>query len=253
MTVKELYDRLDEFIPEYLREAWDNDGIMCSADTSAEVNRVLVTLDVTEPVIDYAIEGEFDLIISHHPLIFKPLSSLTDEGHISRKVIKLIESGISVFSFHTRADKVEGGVNDILADLVGVYDTMTFGEGGLGRIGEIEEECSLEDFAGTVKLSLGADSVRFADAYNPVKRVALVGGDGKDFVKDAIAHGADTYLSGRISYNIMEEALEMGINLIEAGHFYTEQPICSYFAELVTKIDAGISTEIANSNLIRVV
>ena len=253
MTVKELYDRLDEYIPEYLREEWDNDGIMCSADTTAEVKRVLVALDATESVIDYAIEGDFDLIITHHPLIFKPLASVTDDGHIARKIIKLIESGISVLSFHTRADKVEGGVNDILADLVGVFDTHQFGEGGIGRIGEIEEEMSLEDFAGTVKLSLGADSVRFADAYIPVKRVALVGGDGKDFVKDAALHGADTYLSGRISYNLMEEAMEMGVNLIEAGHFYTEHPVCSYFAELVTKIDAGIFTEIANSNLIRVV
>ena len=253
MTVKELYDRLDEYIPEYLREEWDNDGIMCSADTTAEVKRVLVALDATESVIDYAIEGDFDLIITHHPLIFKPLASVTDDGHIARKVIKLIESGISVLSFHTRADKVEGGVNDILADLVGVFDTHPFGEGGIGRMGEIEEEMSLEDFAATVKLSLGADSVRFADAYNPVKRVALVGGDGKDFVKDAALHGADTYLSGRISYNLMEEAMEMGVNLIEAGHFYTEHPVCSYFAELVTKIDAGIFTEIANSNLIRVV
>ena len=251
MTVKELYARLDEYIPEYLREEWDNDGIMCSADTAAEVKRVLVALDATESVIDYAIEGEFDLIITHHPLIFKPLASVTDDSHIARKVIKLIESGISVLSFHTRADKVEGGVNDILADLVGVFDTHPFGEGGIGRMGEIEEEMSLEDFAATVKLSLGADSVRFADAYNPVKRVALVGGDGKDFVKDAALHGADTYLSGRISYNIMEEAMEMGINLIEAGHFYTEHPVCSYFAELVAKIDSGIFTEIANSNLIR--
>ena len=115
MTVKKLYDKITECIPENLSEPWDNDGIMCSSDLSAEVNNVLITLDITEEVVDYAIGRNFDLIISHHPLIFKPLSRVYEENHISRKLIKLISNNVSVFSFHTRADKVEGGVNDILA------------------------------------------------------------------------------------------------------------------------------------------
>ena len=85
MTVKKLYEKLTERIPEELREEWDNDGIMCCADSSAEVNNVLITLDVTEEIVDYAIERNFDLIISHHPLIFKPVSRITEENHISRK------------------------------------------------------------------------------------------------------------------------------------------------------------------------
>ena len=253
MTVKKLYEKLTEYIPESLSEPWDNDGIMCSSDFFAEVNNILITLDITEEVVDYAIGRNFDLIISHHPLIFKPISHITEENHISRKLIKLISNNVSVFSFHTRADKVEGGVNDILAERLGLVDVVPFGEGGLGRIGSLPEEMELDEFADMVKMQLEADCVRIADAYNPVKRVALVGGDGKDFVKDAAASGADTYLSGRISYNIMEEASDMGINLVEAGHYFTEYPVTSFFASLVSSIDGNAYIEIADSNMIKTI
>ena len=253
MTVKKLYDKLTERIPEELREEWDNDGIMCSADFSAEVNNVLVTLDVTEEIVDYAIGRNFDLIISHHPLVFRPVDRITEENHVSRKIIKLISNNVSVFSFHTRADKVEGGVNDILAKLLGLTDVSAFGEGGLGRIGTYTDDRSIDDFADFVKVTLGADSVRYVDAYNPIRRVALVGGDGKDFVKDALFAGADTYISGRIGYNVMEEAAEVGINLIEAGHYFTEFPVTEFFASLVSKIDGNAYVEIADSNMIKAI
>lgn len=253
MTVKELYEKICDRIPEHLACEWDNDGIMSSPDLSAEVSSALIALDVTEEIVDYAISRKFDLIISHHPLIFKPIDSVTEENHITRKVIKLLSNNVSVFSFHTRADKVTGGVNDLLADAIGLVDTEPFGEEGLGRIGNLPEETALEEFCNDVKISLEADGVRFADAYNPVKRVAVVGGDGKDFVKDAVLAGADTYLSGRIGYNVMEEAAEMGINLVEAGHYFTEYPVCEFFASLVTSLDENVRVEIANSNMIRLV
>lgn len=253
MTVKELYSKFEEAIPSDLRESWDNDGIMCCADGTAEVYRALVTLDVTEEIVDYAIERGFDLIVSHHPLIFKPLSSIDEENHIARKVIKLLGSAISVFSFHTRADKLVGGVNDRLADLLGMFDTKPFGEGDLGRVGTIDEPMELQDFAYRVKQLTGSDVVRYVDGYNDVYTVAVVGGDGKGYVKAAIEAGADTYLSGRIGYNVMEEASEMGINLIEAGHFYTEQHITEFFRELLLDFDQNIYVEIADSNLIKTI
>ena len=250
MTVKELYQRLNEIIPESLREEWDNDGIMCSPDGSAEVNRALVALDVTEEIVDYAIESNVDLIVSHHPLIFKPLNAIDDDNHIARKLIKLLDSGIAVFSFHTRADKVKGGVNDCLAELLELRDVTSFGDGELGRIGTVEPQ-TLEDFAYRAKRATGSDVLKYADAYNTVSRVAVVGGDGKDYVKDAIRAGADTFLSGRISYNVMEEAAEMGINLIEAGHYFTEQPVTEYFRELLLGIDPSLNVELAESNMIK--
>ena len=225
---------------------------MCSADSSTEVRRVLVSLDVTEEVVDYAIENGFDLIVSHHPLIFRPLCRLVEDEHISRKVIKLVSNNVSVFSFHTRADKVVGGVNDQLCDLIGLYATTPFGEGGIGRIGRLEEEMTLEDFVYKVKDLLELQVIMVSDGYNRVSRVAVLGGDGKDYVKDAILAGADTYISGRIGYNVMEEAAEMGINLIEAGHYFTEFPVTSFFRTLITRLDPKAYVEVANSNMIKI-
>ena len=250
MKVSELYAFLNQRIPKSLSCEWDNDGLMCSPDVNAEVNKTLVTLDVTEEIVDFAIERGFDLIVSHHPLLFKPVSSINDSDHISRKIIKLIANGVSVFSFHTRLDKVAGGVNDKLAELIGVENTEPFGSDSLGRIGDVEE-MTMEDFAYKVKVSLGSDVVKYSDGYNTVRRVALVGGDGKDYVKEALKAGADTYLSGRISYNLMEEASELGINLVEAGHYFTEQPICEVFVDMLLEISPPMYVEVAKSNMIK--
>ena len=253
MTVKEIYRRFEKLLPKELSEEWDNDGLMCAPNWEKQVRRALVTLDVTEDIVDYAIESGFDLIVSHHPLIFRPLASVNEENHVSRKVIKLVANGISVFSFHTRADKAVGGVNDLLANVLGIFDTSPFGEGDLGRMGMIEESCTAEDFAYRVKQALASDSVKYVDALIPVNCVAVVGGDGKGFVKEAIAGGADTLVSGRLSYNVMAEGPEMGINLIEAGHFFTEQPVTQFFQALLHRLDPDMYVEIIDSNVIKLI
>ena len=119
------------------------------------------------------------------------------------------------------------------------------------RVADIDEAMDLQDFAYRVKQLCGSDIIRYADAFNDVHRVALVGGDGKGYVKAAIEAGADTYISGRIGYNVMEEAAEMGINLIEAGHYFTEQPICTVLQELLHSYDPTLTIEIISSNLIK--
>lgn len=253
MTVRTIYEKLCERIPEDLREIWDNDGLMCSSDDGREVKRVLVTLDVTEDIVDYAISHDIDLIVSHHPLIFKPLASVTEDSHVARKVIKLIKNDVSVMSFHTRADKVEGGVNDILAEILGLKNVAPFGEGDLGRIGTLPEELNMEDFSYLLKGLLDCDGVKVADALIPVQKVAVVGGDGKSFVSDALKAGADTFVSGRIGYNVMAEAAEMGINLLEAGHFFTEHPVTQFFQALLHRLDPDMYIEIMDSNVIRLI
>jgi putative NIF3 family GTP cyclohydrolase 1 type 2 len=145
---------------------------------------------------------------------------------------------------------VTGGVNDTLASRIGLSELEKFGEGELGRVGNLPREMELDEFLDIVKTSLSCDSVRFANGYNVVRRVALVGGDGKDFVSDAIKTGADTYLSGRISYNLMEEAAELGINLIEAGHYHTEAPVLDFLAELLSTYDMSLTVDFADSNMI---
>lgn len=253
MTVREIYNRLSARIPEELREPWDNDGLMCASDDAKEVRRALVTLDVTEEVVDYAIANRFDLILSHHPLIFRPLGALNEDSHVARKVIRLIKHDVAVISLHTRADKVAGGVNDTLCEVIGIKDATPFGEGDLGRIGMLDEEYNMEDFTYMLKDALGCDGIWVADACIPIQRVAVVGGDGKDYVKAALAEGADTYISGRLGYNIMTEAGEMGINLIEAGHFFTEQPVTGFFQSLLMRMDSDMYVEVLDSNVIKLV
>ncbi len=251
MTVRELYDRFEAVIPLALRESWDNDGLMVCPDAENEVRKAIVTLDVTEECVDYAIENQFDLIVSHHPLVFRPMNAMTEDDHVQRKVIKLVQNGVSVFSFHTRADKVGGGVNDCLAEALGLEDARPFGEGDLGRIGTLPEEMTLEDFAFRLKELLGSDWVLASDAYNDVRTVALVGGDGKGYIRDALEEGADTFLSGRIGYNMMEDASGLGINLIEAGHYFTEVPVLRFFAKILSSSDPYLQIERYDSNQIR--
>lgn len=253
MTVQQIYDKLSERVPEALREAWDNDGLMVADNTQREVKRALISLDVTENIVDYAVSSGIDLIVSHHPLIFKPLASVTEDTHVARKVIKLIKHGIAVISLHTRLDKVEGGVNDLLCDIIGLKNVEPFGDGALGRIGTLDEEITLEDFSYLVKGLLDCDGVKVADALIPVSRVAIVGGDGKSYVNDALSLGADTFLSGRIGYNVMAEASEMGINLVEAGHFFTEHPVTAFLQAQLMRLDPEMYVEIVNSNVIKLI
>lgn len=252
MTVRQLYEELNERIPAALSASWDNDGLMVAQEEERPVRRVLCTLDVTEEAVNYAIENQFDLIISHHPLVFHPLRAVNAEDPVSRKVIRLLANRIAVMSFHTRADAVADGVNDRLAEMLGLDDVTKFGLPGemLGRVGTLPEPMPLSDFAEQLKEALGAPFVLCADAGRPVGTVAVCGGDGKDFVRAAAEAGADTYVSGRIGYNVMAEGPESGINLIEAGHYFTETHITGFFADLVGQILPGAQVEEFASNVI---
>ena len=257
MNVRELYRALEYRIPRSLSCEWDNDGLMCCPDSSREVRRVLIALDATADTVDHAIKGEYDVIISHHPFVFKGLKSLDDEGGVSAKAISLIQNGISVMSFHTRLDAVEGGVNDKLCELLGLTNVSPMLEGDipLGRIGELGESVDSQKLAQKVKNVLGSPFVLLSDAGIPARRVAVLGGGGKDFVGVASAYGADTFVSGRLDYHPMTDTQDAAhpINLIEAGHFYTEYPVCQVLADMISKIDENITCDIFNSNVIKAI
>lgn len=245
MNVKQLYDVLNEKIPPSLSCSWDNDGLMCCPDPEREVSRVLIALDVTGEVVDEAIDGGFDLVISHHPLIFHPLRSLTTDSGVGAKLINLVRAGVSVMSFHTRLDAVADGVNDQLAEALGLIDVEVFEDGDgtpLGRIGYLPEDMEVCELATRIKSALATPAVMVSGCGKRADRVAVVGGEGKSFIGAAKAAGADTFVSGRLGYNNMVEAEELGINLIEAGHFFTEDPVCDRIAELVSAADGNIET-----------
>lgn len=253
MKIIDLINKLDERFPRSLSCEWDNDGVMCACQTEREVNRVLCVLDVTDEVVRYAQNNEFDVIISHHPLIFKSLSSLFDEDPAQKVIIDLIKSNITVLSYHTRLDAAPGGVADLLCELIGLTDVESIvGEGeGILRVGKISET-DLTSFSSSVKSALDCPFILTSEQVNPVFRVAVCPGDGKDFVKLAKSLGADTYLTGRLSYNIMCDARKLGLNLIEAGHYFTERKIAYRLADIVSEL-CGTYTEVYESLNINII
>lgn len=253
MTVNELYQHLNELIPPSLSCEWDNDGMMCCPDGKREARRVLVTLDVTESAVRHAIDNGYDLIVAHHPMIFKGLRAVNEENYIAAKTIELIRAGVSVFSFHTRLDAVRGGVNDCLALLLGLENIEPFGEEGIGRIGTLPAPTDPATFAKAVKTTLDAPYVNLGDAGVPSHRVAVLGGGGSDDVAAAQAAGADTYVTGELKYHQLCDAPESGMNLIEAGHFYTEHPVTGVLVNLLTTLDPTLTCDIYYSNTVKAI
>ena len=253
MTVKELYGILNEKIPQSLSCPWDNDGLMCCPEGDREVRRVLITLDVTGKAIDYAAEGGFDLIISHHPFIFKGLKALNDSSAIAEGAMRLIRSDLSVFSFHTRLDAVAGGVNDTLAALLGLSEVEPFGEEGIGRVGTLNSEMTLAELCERLKEVTGAPFVLATDGGKAPRRVAILGGEGGDDIEKARESGADTYISGRLGYHNMVDAYGSGMSLVEGGHFFTEFPVCFTLEKMLKDVDPAITPEIYYSNRIMAV
>lgn len=250
MKVRELYARLEERIPRSLSCQWDNDGLMCCPEPEAEVRRVLVALDMTARVVEQAVSGGYDVILSHHPLIFRPLRALEPDDTVAEKTIRLLRAGVTAMSFHTRLDAVSGGVNDRLATVLGLCGAVPFGE-GIGRIGAFPHAISLTAFAEKVKRAIGAPCVWVSDAGVPVHRVAVLGGSGSDDVSAARDAGADTYLSGELGHHHLTDAPEHGMNLLAAGHFFTENPVCEVLRDMVREIAPGVQIDLIDSNAVR--
>ncbi len=233
MTVKELYERLSLAFPQELSCEWDHDGLMVYTDPERVVKRVLVTLDVTDIAVERAMQEDVDVIVSHHPLLFHPLSSLSMEDPIARKAMKCAMAGIAVMCFHTRADAAHGGVSECLADLLGLSNIEVIGEEKILRAGNLLTPMTACELAAKVKRALDAPAINISDTGRPIRWLAVAGGEGKDMVPLALASGCDALLAGRIGYHTMLDGAEAGITLIEAGHFYTERPILTVFEELI--------------------
>lgn len=245
MTVNELHQYISNHAPHALSAAWDNDGIACAVSTEKQIRRVLVALDATDRIVDRAVREDFDLLLTHHPLLFRGVKALTPVSTVPRKLLKLVKGDVAAMSFHTRMDAAVGGVNDILAQTLGLCDVEPFGPEGeqMGRIGTLGEAVSATVYAKTVCEKLQIPSVLLS-GERTVRRVAVLGGEGGDFVDAAMAAGADLFLSGRIGYHRMLDGAEEGIALIEAGHFATEVAVCERLAALVKAADPTVTVEI---------
>lgn len=249
MTSYELYEKLSQKYSKELSCSWDNDGIAVSGGPVCLVEKVLVALDVTEKVLLYAAENGFDTVISHHPMLFSPLKSLTPDTNVGRKAIFALLNNITVMSFHTRLDAAAGGVNDALCEILDLHDVKSFGNSEcptMGRIGKISP-MSISELFNKVKSSLSCNSLCYTDDTDEIcETVAVLGGAGKDFIYDAIDAGADVFITGEASYNALLDASESGITIITAGHFETECPVCEKIAQTVKKIAPSVIVQIYN-------
>ena len=252
MTVNELSKYMNEKIPRELSCSWDNDGLMCCPNPDREVKKALFTMDVTPEAINHAIEGGYDVIISHHPLIFRGVKTLSGDFGIPARLIKLIKNDIAVMSYHTRFDAVDGGVNDALADIFELTDVQKVVCEGieLMRVGYLPEELDIEHFVEVVRAKLGCEHLNYASNSGKVHKLALVGGGGGSYIREAAASGADTYLSGEIGYHNLTDCKDYRINLVEAGHYFTERIALYNLSELVKEADSTVECDFFESNVI---
>ena len=225
-TVHEILNFLDSIAPPSLKMDWDNGGLQCG-DRSAPVQKILVALDPFEHVCREAADWGADLLVTHHPLIFRPLSSVTEDAAITRGLMELVRHNISHICAHTNLDCAPGGVNDVLAATLGLQNVSPLDTDpeGLLRRGEVEQQ-SLPDFLNLVKEALRCEGLRYCDGGKPVHNVAVGGGACAGGMDAAIAAGCDTFVTSDVKYNDFWDAHDRGLNLIDAGHFWTENPVC---------------------------
>ena len=231
-TIKQIESFLDLRIPRSLSVPGDPDGTALCLGYDTEVTRVVTALDVTVDAINFAKEKGAELIVTHHPSIYSPLASITEKDAVGKRILAAVKAGVSLMSYHTRLDAVEGGVNDRLCELLGVTDAEPF-DIGLGRVGLLDREYGFEEFCDKVKAALGTDNVTGINSGKPVHRIALLGGSGKGSFNDALATGADTYLTGEVIHSTLLDAREQGINLICATHYRTESPVISVIGKIL--------------------
>lgn len=234
-TVKEIYTFLDESYPFETQMSFDNAGFLLG-DGAHSVEHILVALDITSAVIAEAKEKRCQMIFTHHPIIFSPLKSLVAHNPTERMIMDLIRHDIAVISAHTNLDVAKDGVNYHLAQQLALQEiTFLLPQGtdrygrdyGLGYCGKShKEKMSLPDYATFVKEKLASKALRFTDAEKPVHRVAVGGGSCGSMLGDVAKVGCDTFITGDVKYDQFLEAKERGINLIDAGHYPTEQVIC---------------------------
>lgn len=238
MTVQNILDYLNKLAPAAMKYEWDNVGLLCGR-RDQEVKKILVALDPFEHVCREAVEMGADLLVTHHPLIFRAPKTVTTDDTVGRCILLLAANGISAVNAHTNLDCAPEGVNDVLAQVLGLTDVYvpdpmgTDGEGrpyGLLRAGLVEEQ-SLEQFLIHVKDKLGTPVLRYADGGKPVRKVAVGGGACGDAGPDALAAGCDTLVTADVKYNQFWDAHDLGLNLIDAGHFYTENPVMKPLAD----------------------
>jgi dinuclear metal center YbgI/SA1388 family protein len=235
---------MEQYAPPSLKESYDNVGLMVG-DLEEDITSILVALDCTMEVIKEAIEKDCNLILTHHPLLFIKPKTITTDTLQGRKIIELIRNNINLYSSHTNLDITAGGLNDLVTELLGYNnwsiiepssEKSSTGEQGVGRIVMMENAITLKELCDRVKTLLNISHLRYAGSDSMLlHKIAIVNGSGEDYFKASAELGADCIITGDTSYHYVSDYSEMGIGIIDAGHYETEWPPMKRFAEIIQK------------------
>lgn len=246
--VADVVRAMKTLAPIELAEEWDNVGLLIG-NSEKEVHKILIMLDFDQQGLDEALEVGADMIITHHPVIMSGISSITDP-----LLLSVIENKISICSMHTNLDSADEGVNQVLAETIGLSDIELIDfDGVFGRIGYVDE-CTLSEFIQSIKLALDIEHVRYVGSKrNMVRKVAVLGGSGADFIPNAKIAGCDVYITADLKYHQAQMAEKMGINVIDAGHFETENPVIYKIARYLRGSfeDVEVITSLRNKSYIK--
>lgn len=219
-TLGEIYDFINEFAPFSQQQSYDNSGI-CVGDRDMQVKKILTALDITSAVVREADEKDCQLVLSHHPVIFRPLKTLS----ASEPAVMLAARGIAALCMHTSYDSAAGGMNDLLAEKLGleIEKVLDYEEGKpIGYVCTLKEGVSANELARRCKNVLGCKIVRFTDNERVIKRVAICSGSGGSMLNVAMSQGCDALITGDVKHSDFVAAGNLEFCLIDAGHFYTE-------------------------------
>ncbi|MDO4994942.1 MAG: Nif3-like dinuclear metal center hexameric protein [Bacteroidales bacterium] len=246
MKIREIIGALEQFAPLSLQDEYDNAGLQIGLTEDADASGALLCLDVTEEVIAEAAERGCNLIVAHHPLLFHAPKRIVGDDYVQRCIMQAIRSGIAIYSAHTNLDNAPGGVSWRMAEKLGltkVHPLLPLGggrDGGAGVVGALPTVMEREDFIALVKETFDADSVRYNSwTGERVKTVALCGGAGAFLIPEAIDAGADVFITGEIGYHRFF-GYENDIQLMEIGHYESEQFTLEILREIITKTDPSL-------------
>lgn len=246
MKAIEIIHLLNEWAPSYLIEDWDNTGFQVG-DPEKKVENILISLDLDRRVFQRAIKDNVDMIITHHPIIFEPLKTVTRLDYKEKLIYDLIKEDIVVYNAHTNLDLAIGGVNHALAEVLNLKDTESLNIVhreeeknnledediiyGYGKVGIIDK-MPLREYLDKVKERLDVeDLIVYGDLDKNIEKVALCGGSGSSFTHDAFLKGADVYITGDVKYHEAQYADELGLTIVDAGHYHTEKVILPVIKE----------------------
>ena len=245
---------LEKFAPLPLQEDWDNAGLQIGL-TEADASGALLCLDVTERVIDEAVDKGCNLVVSHHPLLFRGLKTISDADCVQRTVMKAIENRVAVVSMHTNMDNARGGVNFMMAEKMGLENVEFLAsksvggiESGSGVIGELPQPAAADDFVIAVKRRFDVECAMCNELLRrPVRRVAICGGAGDFLLGQAIAAGADAFVTGEMHYHVYF-GHEQQIQICVIGHYQSEQYTNEIFKSIIGEACPELPVCLAETN-----